>query len=74
MLGLMKGDGKLRVGRLLIKLGGVGLGLVFALVATFRDLFVTADTSYEEDEGKEGDLTGKPHTTRPGYSPWRGSR
>ena len=39
----------MRIGRLLVKAGGVFLGVVFALVATFRDLFVAADIPDEEE-------------------------
>jgi hypothetical protein len=49
MLNLMNGHRTLRIGRLLLKVDGVALGLVFALIATFRDLFVTADTPGEEE-------------------------
>ena len=48
----------MRVVELLLKLGGVAVGLVFALVATFRDLVATADTPDREDNPEEGDLTG----------------
>ena len=40
------------------KVFGIIVGLVFALIATFRDLFVTKDILDEEEYDKEGDLTG----------------
>ena len=39
----------MRIGQLLLKLGGVALGLLFALLSTFRDLFASADATNEED-------------------------
>jgi hypothetical protein len=39
----------LRIGQLLFKVGGVVIGLLFALLGTFRDLFAAADTSDEEE-------------------------
>ena len=53
MLGLMNRHRASRIGQLLLKVGGAALGLVFALIATFRDLFATAYTADEEDDGKE---------------------
>jgi len=50
MLVLMSGEGKLRIGQLLIKVGGVALGVVFALIATFRDLFVASDSPGQDDD------------------------
>ena len=58
MLGLMNRHRASRIGQLLLKVGGAALGLVFALIATFRDLIATAYTADKEDDGKEGDLTG----------------
>ena len=58
MLGLMNRHRASRIGQLLLKVGGAALGLVFALIATFRDLIATAYTADEDDDDKEGDLTG----------------
>ena len=48
----------LGIGQLLVKVGGAAIGLVVALLATFRDLFANADTPNREDNSQEGDLTG----------------
>jgi len=45
----MKGNTTMRIGQLLLKLGGVAVGLVIALLGTLRDLFVSADTTDEEE-------------------------
>ncbi len=58
ILEAMKRYRTLRIGQLLLKVGGVAIGLVVALLATFRDLFATADTPDREDNSQEGDLTG----------------
>ena len=39
----------LRIGQLLLKIGGVAVGLVFALIATLRDLFADADLQTQDD-------------------------
>ena len=49
MLDTMNGHRTFRIGQLLLKIGGVAIGLVVALIATFRDLFVNADTPVEEE-------------------------
>ena len=49
MLVLMKGNTTLRTGQLLLKVGGVAVGLVFSLFRAFRDLFASADATDEED-------------------------
>ena len=49
MLEIMKGYRTLRIGQLLLKIGGVVVGLVFALIATFRDLFAAADSRTQDD-------------------------
>ena len=49
MLDLMKGNRTLRIGRLLLKLGGVAVGFVFALLGTARELFASADTKHVDD-------------------------
>ena len=50
MIELMKGDTTMRIGQLLLKLGGVAVGLVFALLGILRDLFAAADTASEEED------------------------
>jgi len=40
----------LRIGQLLLKLGSIVLGLVFALIATFRDLIADSDSSTKDDD------------------------
>ncbi len=50
MLDLMKGNTTLRIGRLLLKLGGVAVAFVFALSDTFRNLIVTADSTKQDDD------------------------
>ena len=49
MLDLMKGNTALRIGQLLLKVGGVAVGLVFALLGTLREVFAAADTTEEEE-------------------------
>ena len=49
MLGLMNRRRTLRIGQLLLKVGGVAVGLIFALLATLRDLFAAADSQTEDD-------------------------
>ena len=49
MIGTMNGRRTLRIGQLLLKFGGVAVGFAFALLATFRDLFVAADAPDEEE-------------------------
>jgi hypothetical protein len=59
MLDLMKGNTTMRIGELLLKLGGVASGLVFVLLGTFRDLFAAADTTEESDRSiQDSDLIG----------------
>ena len=49
MLDWVTGYRTLRIGQLLLKICGVVVGLVFALIATFRDLFAAADSRTQED-------------------------
>ncbi len=55
---------RLGAGGYLSQVGRIGkvfsiiIGLVFALITTFRDLFFTEDVLDEEEYAKEGDLTG----------------
>ena len=49
MLNLVNRYKSLRIGRLLLKVGGAVVGLVLALLATFRDLFAAADSQTQDD-------------------------
>jgi len=46
----MKRNAILRAGQLLLNVGGVAVGLVFALLSTFRDLFAAADSATLDDD------------------------
>ena len=60
MLELMKGNRTLRIGQLLLKVGGVAVGLVFALLGTFRELFASVDVEHEDDRQlHDSDLIGR---------------
>ena len=60
MLDLMKGNRTLRIGRLLLKLGGVAVGFVFALLGTARELFASADIEQNDDRQlHDSDLSGE---------------
>ena len=49
----------MRIGQLLLKLGGIAAGLVFALLGTLRDSFAAADTTEESDRSiQDSDLIG----------------
>ena len=59
MLGEMNGYRALRIGQLLLKLGGIALGLVFALIATFRELIAASDSPEHDDRSMlDSDLIG----------------
>ena len=49
MLNSMSEYRTLRIGQLLLKIGGVAVGLLFALIATFRDLFAAANSRTQDD-------------------------
>jgi hypothetical protein len=49
MLGLMKRQTISRIGQPMLKLWGVAVGLVFALLSTLRDIIESADTTDEEE-------------------------
>jgi hypothetical protein len=59
MLDLMNRYRSLRIGRLLLKVGGVAVGLVFALLATFRDLFAAAEPERQDRPIQDADLIGE---------------
>jgi hypothetical protein len=50
ILDKMNGYRALRVGQILLKVGGVVVGLVFALIATFRDLSTASDSPTPDDD------------------------
>ena len=50
----------MRIGQLLLKLGGVAFGLVFALFGTVRELFASVDIENHDDRRlHDADLTGE---------------
>ena len=56
----MNGYRTLRIGRLLLKIGGVAIGLVFALLATLRDLFSAVEVGQDEERRlHDSDLSGE---------------
>jgi len=60
MLGLMNGNRTMRFLQLLIKLGGVAIGFVFALLGTARELFASADIEQNDDRQlHDSDLSGE---------------
>ena len=60
MLDLMNRYRTLRVGQLLLKAGGVAVGLVIALIATLRDLFAASDSRAQDEHRsiQDSDLIG----------------
>ena len=60
MLDLMNRYRTLRVGQLLLKAGGVAVGLVIALIATLRDLFAASDSRTQDEHRsiQDSDLIG----------------
>ncbi len=60
MLGLMNGHRIFRVGQLVLKVGGIVIALVFALLAMLRDLFsAVEDEQNEERRLHDSDLSGE---------------
>ena len=60
MLVLMSGNRTSRVGQLLLKLGGVAVGFVFALLGTARELFASVDVEDHDDRQlHDSDLSGE---------------
>ena len=49
MLVMMEGYRTLRIGQLLLEIGGITVGLAFALIATLRDLFSTVEVEQNEE-------------------------
>ena len=60
MLGLMNRHRTFRVGQLLLKLGGIAVSFIFALLDTARELFASVD-SEQDDERQlhDSDLSGE---------------
>ena len=59
MIDLMNGYRTLKIGQLLLKVGGIVFGLVFALIATLRDLFAATDSQSQNDRPiQDSDLIG----------------
>ncbi len=60
MLEMMNRYNVLRIGKLLLKIGGVAMGLMFALVATFRDMFASVEVEDNDDRQlHDSDLSGE---------------
>jgi len=60
MLDLMKGNTTLKIGQLLLKLGGVAGAFVFALLGTARELFASVDVEHDDDRQlHDSDLSGE---------------
>ena len=60
MLGKMNGYRILRIGKLLLKVGSVAVGLLFALLATLRDLFSAVEVGQDKDRRlHDSDLSGE---------------
>ena len=48
------------IGQLLLRIGGIAAGLVFALLATLRDLFASVDVEQDDDRQlHDSDLSGE---------------
>jgi len=58
MLSMMKGGRILRVRQLLLRVGGIAIGLIFALLDTFRDLFAGAESTKQDRPIQDSDLVG----------------
>ncbi len=60
MLGTMNGHRTFRIGQLLLKMGGVAIGLVVALIATFRDLLSAVEVEHDNDRRlHDADMVGE---------------
>ena len=75
MLNLMNGNRALRIGQLLLNVGGFAVGLVFALLATLRDLFSAAEVEQNEerrlhDSGLSGELNHRTGRLDSGLDPY----
>ncbi len=60
MLITMDENRKLRIGQLLLKIVGITIGLIFSLVATFRDLISSIEIEHDEERRLyDSDLSGE---------------
>ena len=60
MLGLMNRYRILRIGQLLLKIGGAAVGLLFAFLETLRDIFASVDVEHNDDRQlHDSDLSGE---------------
>ena len=60
MLEMMKRYRILGIAQLLLKVGGVAVGLIFALLATLRDIIASVDVEYNDDRQlHDSDLSGE---------------
>ena len=60
MLDLMKGKRTLKVAQLMLKVGGVIVGLLLALLGAFRELFASVDVEHGDDRQlHDSDLSGE---------------
>ncbi len=56
----MKGNTTLQIGHLVRKLGGIAVGLLFALLGTVRELFASVDAENTDDRQlHDSDLSGE---------------
>jgi hypothetical protein len=56
----MNGYKILRIGQLLLKLGSVAVGLLFALFGALRDMFASVDVEHNDDRQlHDSDLSGE---------------
>ena len=60
MLEMMKGYRILEIGQLLLKIGGIAVGLVFSLLGILRDVFASVDVEQDDDRQlHDSDLSGE---------------
>ena len=60
MLEMMKGYRTLRIGQLLLKIGGVVVGLIFALFGILRAIFASVDVEQDDDrQFHDSDISGE---------------
>ena len=60
MLDMMKRYRILGIAQLLLKIGGVTVGLLFALLGTLRDIFASVDVEQDDDRQlHDSDLSGE---------------
>jgi len=60
MLEMMKRYRILGIGHLLLKIGGIAVGLVFSLLGILRDVFASVDVEQDDDRQlHDSDLSGE---------------